>query len=82
MALAFSGKEMPRFHHYGMASDGEKNVDNLPTEEKFTEVKFWLPVLVMVYFYYCLTCGLEGFFQVQESMYIILTKILGNLKKK
>ena len=67
LALAFSGKEMPRFHHYGMASDGDKNVDNFPTEEKFTEVKFWLPVLVMVYFYYCLTCGLEGFFQVQQS---------------
>lgn len=69
LALAFSGKEMPRFHHYGMASDGDKNVDNFPTEEKFTEVKFWLPVLVMVYFYYCLTCGLEGFFQAMTYTY-------------
>ena len=67
MALAFSGKEMPRFHHY-VAADGEKNGENFPIEEKFTEVKFWLPVLVMVYFYYCLTCGLEGFFQVPTNL--------------
>ena len=67
MALAFSGKEMPRFHHY-VAADGEKNGENFAIEEKFTEVKYWLPVLVMVYFYYCLTCGLEGFFQVQQSI--------------
>ena len=70
MALAFIGKEMPRFHHYDVATDGEKNVDNFPAaEEKFTEVKFWLPVLVMVYFYYCLTCGLEGFFQVPTTKF-------------
>ena len=57
MALAFFGKEMPRYQ----ISEIENNEES---SGKFTEVKFWKAVLVMVYVYYMLTCGLEGFFQV------------------
>ena len=57
MALAFFGKEMPRYQISEIKNNEESS-------GKFTEVKFWKAVLVMVYVYYMLTCGLEGFFQV------------------
>ena len=37
---------------------------NMDIVNNFTEIRFWKSVLFMVYVYYALTCGLEGFFQV------------------
>jgi hypothetical protein len=59
---------MPRFSQ--KTDDHQEPVDEVDHPEKpvktntFTQVKYWKTVLFMVYVYYCISCGLEGFFQV------------------
>ena len=55
--LAASGLQMPSFFSTDNSDKGREGGD------RFTEVKYWKSLLVMVYFYYVLSCGLEGFFQ-------------------
>ena len=59
IALGISGIEMPR---YSSEYSGEKSL-------KFTNVKFWKTLFVMIYFYYFFTCGLEGFFMSMTYTY-------------
>lgn len=54
LKLAFSGQPMPQ---YEPAEEGGEAKD-------FTDLKYWKSMLVMIFIYYALSCGLEGFFQV------------------
>lgn len=54
LKLAFSGQPMPQYE--AAQNEEEKQV--------FTDLKYWKSMLVMIFIYYALSCGLEGFFQV------------------
>ena len=58
LILAFKGSEMPRYINdtYAIQERSSKNT--------LTNMKYWKSVIVMVFIYYTLTCGLESFFQV------------------
>ena len=38
------------------------------TKNTLTNMKYWKSVIVMVFVYYTLTCGLESFFQVSSRI--------------
>ena len=57
--LAFKGREMPRFQ----IDDNEESTKT-ESQKNFTNLKYWKSMLVMIFIYYALSCGLEGFFQV------------------
>ena len=61
--LAIQGSEMPRY----ISNDTSEIQKN--TENTFTTMKYWKSVIVMVYIYYTLTCGLESFFQSMSYTY-------------
>ena len=62
LILAFKGSEMPRY-----MTDTSPIQEN--TKNTFTNMKYWKSVIVMVFVYYALTCGLESFFQVSSEMF-------------
>ena len=61
--LGLSGKEMPRFKE---PSENEESKLDIEPQTTFSDLKYWKTVLIMVYIYYMMTCGMEGFFQVCE----------------
>ena len=61
LVLAFKGSEMPRY-----MTDTSPIQEN--TKNTFTNMKYWKSVIVMVFVYYTLTCGLESFFQVSSNI--------------
>jgi hypothetical protein len=72
LIVASLGQEMPRFsktvestkQQQQQEVDDELVKASNQSHNGFTEIKFWKSLLFMVYVYYCITCGLEGFFQV------------------
>ena len=60
--LGFSGLQMPSYYSKNI-------VDNANVEKVFTNVQYWKSLLVMIYFYYVFTCGLEGFFMSMTYTY-------------
>ena len=60
--LGFSGINMPCY--YSNDNDGKTQ-----DAKSFTNVRFWKTLLVMIYCYYVLSCGLEGFFQSMTYTY-------------
>ena len=68
LILACKGAEMPRFQAGTEAQERS-------TKSHFTELKYWRSILVMIFIYYALTCGLEGFFQVSFLLWIFLSVI-------
>merc|ERR1712062_928698 len=62
LILAFKGSEMPRY-----MTDTSPIQEN--TKNTFTNMKYWKSVIVMVFVYYALTCGLESFFQSMSYTY-------------
>ena len=62
LTLGFSGLEMPSFY------DREENVEE-KSASKLTNIPRWWIYMILVYIYYVLSCGLEGFFQSMTYTY-------------
>ena len=54
---------MPR---YIEPSENDESKLDIEPQTTFSDLKYWKTVLIMVYIYYMMTCGMEGFFQVCE----------------
>ena len=76
LIVASLGQEMPRFSktvdlpkqlQQQQEVDDEQVKASNQSHHGFTEIKFWKSLLFMVYVYYCISCGLEAFFQVQMN---------------
>jgi hypothetical protein len=62
LVVAVSGHEMPRYDNDGTEMNNPD--EPLKPDQEFTRIRFWKTVLIMVYIYYTISCGLEAFFQV------------------
>jgi len=60
--LGFSGLEMPSFY------DKEENIEE-KASSKLKNIPRWWVYMLLVYVYYVLSCGLEGFFQSMTYTY-------------
>jgi len=62
IVLGFSGLEMPSFY------DKEENIEE-KASSKLKNIPRWWVYMLLVYVYYVLSCGLEGFFQSMTYTY-------------
>jgi len=67
LVLGCSGLAMPSFYNGDNGGGAEKESD----EGGMRELLGWGPLLLLVYIYYVMSCGLEGFFQSNTYTYAL-----------
>ena len=58
LLLAWKGSDMPRY------TADTPSIQLNKDKNALTEMKYWKSVMVLVYIYFTMSCGLESFFQV------------------
>ena len=66
---------MPHYYDYGAVNKEEK-IESAEKSNR-TTIALWKPLLVLTFFYYLITCGVERIYQpmVRKTLYTFRTRL-------